>query len=120
MMRTLALLPLAALLASAPAAAQSSKKKREDEKVRMVHGTVTDAEEKTVAGAVVQLKNAKTLQIRSFITQEHGTYAFHGLDRNVDYTLKADFQGAASPVKTLSVFDDRPKPVINLQLGPKK
>ena len=97
-----------------------SKKKGEDEKVRTVHGTVTDAEEKTVAGAVVQLKNTKTLQIRSFITQEHGTYMFHGLDRNLDYTLKAEFQGTVSPVKTLSTFDNRPKPVINLQLGPMK
>ncbi len=119
MIRKLALLSLVALLAAVSLAAQG-KKKGEDEKVRMVHGTVTDAEEQTVAGAVVQLKNTKTLQIRSFITQEHGTYSFHGLDKNLDYTLKAEYQGAASPVKTLSTFDNRPKPVINLQLGPKK
>lgn len=112
---------LAALLATASLGAQSNKKKKaEEEKIRMVEGTVADAEDKAVSGAVVQLKNMKTLQIRSFITQEHGTYYFHGLDTNLDYQLKADYQGASSEVKTLSTFDNRRKPVINLKLAPKK
>ena len=40
---------------------------------------VTDAANQPVAGAVVQLKNTKTLQIRSFITQDDGNYHFAGL-----------------------------------------
>ncbi len=85
--------------------------------VRSVEGSVTNAAGKPVAGAVVQLKNTKTLQVRSFISKEDGTYAFHGLSTNVDYELKAEYQGATSDVKTLSVFDSRTKAVINLKLN---
>jgi len=99
--------------------AQGRKKDSEDDKFRMVQGTVTDASDNAVEGAVVQLKNAKTLQVRSFITKEQGAYYFHGLDPNVDYTLKAESQGASSQPKTLSTFDSRKQPVINLKLESK-
>src|ERR1700683_4619484 len=82
-------------------------KKGQDQNVRTVQGTVVDSSENAVDGAVVQLKNTKTLQIRSFITKEHGAYYFHGLSPNVDYELRADFQGVSSPTKTLSSFDSR-------------
>ena len=97
-----------------PALAQ---KKGEDTNTRSVEGLVTNAAETPVDGAVVQLKNTKTLQIRSFITKEQGTYYFHGLSPDVDYELKADYQGASSPNKTLSSFDNRKKAVINLKLS---
>ncbi len=109
---SLACLALALVL---PALAQ---KKKEDPNIRMVQGTVSDANGNAVDGAVVQLKNTKNLQIRSFITKDHGTYYFHNLDVNVDYELKAINQGKASSVKTLSSFDTRKQPVINLQLNP--
>ncbi|MBI3472670.1 MAG: carboxypeptidase regulatory-like domain-containing protein [Candidatus Solibacter usitatus] len=110
------------LIAALPAAwaFQGKKKKNEDEKFRMVQGTVFDGQEQHVNGAVVQLKNSKTLQIRSFITREQGAFYFHGLDPNADYTLKADYQDQSSPVRTLSSFDSRKKPVIDLKLEPKK
>src|SRR5262249_58618146 len=98
----------------------SADKKSDDDKLRMVQGAVTDAQEGPVVGAVVQLKNNKTLQVRSFITQENGAYQFHGLDPNVDYSLKAEYQGASSPVRTLSAFDSRKKPVIDLKIEAKK
>jgi len=96
------------------------KKDKEDDKLRMVQGVVMDAQENPLVGAVVQLKNSKTLQVRSFITQEKGAYQFHGLDPNTDYTLKADYQGASSPWKTLSSFDSRKQPNINLKVEGKK
>jgi hypothetical protein len=96
------------------------KKDKDEDKLRMVSGLVTDAQENPLVGAVVQLKNNKTLQVRSFITQENGTYQFHGLDPNVDYSLKADSQGASSSTKTLSSFDSRKQPVINLKVDAKK
>jgi hypothetical protein len=111
---------LAAILVPGLWAFQGKKKNAEDEKFRMVEGTVYDPQDQEVDGAVVQLKNAKTLQIRSFITRDKGAFYFHGLDPNTDYTLKADFQGATSPVRTLSSFDSRKKPVMNLKLEPKK
>jgi Carboxypeptidase regulatory-like domain len=96
--------------------AAQSKKQREDQNVRSVQGVVQDQSGKPVEGAVVQLKNVRTLQVRSFITQRDGTYYFHGLSSDVDFELKAEYRGSASPSKTLSVYDTRKKPVINLRL----
>jgi hypothetical protein len=83
---------------------------------RALSGFVTDAAGKPVSGAVVQLKNTRTLQVRSFITRDKGDYYFSGLSKDVDYELKAQSQGHASSQKTLSSFDSKPAPVINLQL----
>ncbi len=94
-------------------------KEREDPNVRSVQGAVLNQGERVVEGAIVQLKNTKTLQVRSFVTREDGTYYFHGLSTNIDYELKAEYQGASSPVRTLSVFDSRKKAVINLKLESK-
>src|SRR5437773_649567 len=109
-----------ALICCASMVLALQKNKAEDDKLRIVEGSVTDAQENPIVGAVVQLKNSKTLQVRSFITQENGSYQFHGLDPNVDYTLKAEHQGASSAVRTLSAFDSRKKPVINLKVEGKK
>ncbi len=94
-----------------------SSKKQEEAGTRSVTGTVNNAAGTAVAGAVVQLKNLKTDQIRSFITKEDGSYAFHGLSTDIDYQLKADYQGASSGNRTLSVFDGRKTAVINLKLN---
>jgi hypothetical protein len=107
------------VLALGPWAA-SAQRKSEDSNVRSVQGTVSDAKETAVDGAVVQLKNTKTLQIRSFITKDHGSYYFHGLSPDVDYELRAEHQGATSSTKTLSSFDSRKQAVINLKLEAKK
>jgi len=92
---------------------------QKDSPTRSVEGVVASAEDSPVVGAVVQLKNMKTLQIRSFITKEDGTYHFFELSPDVDYELKADFQGASSGSKTLSSFDSRKKAIINLKLNKK-
>jgi hypothetical protein len=101
-----------------PASAQQSRK-GDDPAVRSVQGTVSDAAGAFVEGAVVQLKNVKTLQVRSFITQADGKYHFHGLSTNADYELKADHNGVSSSVKTLSSFDSRTTAIINLKLEKK-
>jgi hypothetical protein len=118
MKRRIAWLAVGALLLSAASALEAKKKNPEDS-LRTVQGTVTDAAENQVNGAIVQLKNTKTLQIRSFVTQEHGAYYFHGLSPNVDYEVRADFQGASSPTKTVSSFDSRKEVAINLKLEKK-
>jgi hypothetical protein len=104
------------LMMIALAVLPAADKKGEEGNVRTVQGTVTDAQGAPVDGAVVQIKNLKTLQIRSFITKDGGAFYFHGLSPDVDYELKADFQGASSGTKTLSSFDSRKQAVINLQL----
>ena len=103
-----------------PSAALAQKKKGEDANVRSIEGVVEDPKGNLVNGAVVQLKNTKSLQVRSFITQREGSYYFHGLSPDVDYELKAEYQGLASPVRRLSVFDSRKKAVLTLRLESKQ
>jgi hypothetical protein len=107
------------LLLSLSMAFAEKKNKDEDANTRSVEGTVTSPDDMAVDGAVVQLKNTKTMQIRSFITQESGTYHFNGLSPDIDYELRATFQGASSGAKTLSSFDSRKKATINLKLNKK-
>jgi hypothetical protein len=103
------------LAAVAPVFSQT--RAADDTSPRSVQGAVTDSGDKPAEGAVVQLKDTKTLQIRSFVTRADGMYHFHGLSSNVDYELKAEHQGASSGAKTLSSFDSRKSAVINLKLG---
>jgi|SRR5215469_235836 len=115
--RRLALLALLALLFAPVVFAQKDKKGTEA--TRSVEGQVTSAEDAPLSGAVVQLKNTKTLQIRSFITKEDGSYYFNGLSPDVDYELRADANGLSSSTKTLSSFDARKTATINLKLNKK-
>ena len=87
-----------------------------DAGVRSVQGVVTDSSGNPVNKAVVQLKDTKSLQIRSFITNPDGSYHFAGLSPNVEYQLKAEYQGASSNRKTLSVFNSKKSVTINLKL----
>lgn len=107
-----ALLILAAAL---PLQAQRRDAK-ENTNTRSVQGVVTDAADNPLEGAVVQLKDTKTLHIRSFITKADGQYHFSGLSRDIDYELKADHQGKSSDTKTLSSFDSRRQAVMNLKV----
>ena len=109
--------PPAFVMSKAPKDGTPSK----DDKKRLaterpVSGFVTDAEGKPVEGAIVQLKNTRTLQVRSFITREKGDFYFAGLSKDVDYELLAKSNGHASTAKTLSSFDTKPAPVVNLQI----
>jgi hypothetical protein len=112
--------PILLLVALIAAPAGFAQKKGE-QTTRSVQGTVTSPADAPVNGAVVQIKNTKTLQIRSFITQDNGAYYFQGLSPDVDYELKAEYQaeGQASGTRTLSSFDSRKQAVINLKLNKK-
>lgn len=98
--------------------AQKNKDK-DDPTVRTLQGQVNDPDDKPVAGAVVQLKDTKTLQVRSFITQANGDYRFSGLRADTDYEIKADYNGMSSDNKRLSNFDTRKIATVNLKLNKK-
>ena len=117
-MRKIVLLALSMLLVCGPGLVAQSKKK--EAAVRSVSGTVTSSDDKPVVGAVVQLTDTKTKQVRSFYTQDLGAYYFHGLSPDVDYELTASFEGASSSTRNLTVFDTRKDAVVNLKLNPKK
>ena len=116
MTRFLTVWTMLLLVAIAPA---GFAQKKGDNAMRSVQGAVTNADDSVATGAVVYLKNVKTLQVRSFITKEDGQYHFYELSPDVDYELKAEFQGAASGAKTLSSFDSKKVATINLKLNKK-
>jgi Carboxypeptidase regulatory-like domain len=89
----------------------------DDTGTRSVQGIVTDASGKPVAGAVVQLKDTKSLQIRSYRTEADGTYHFAGLSTNVEYELEAKNGDATSGKKTLTVFNTQKVATVNLKLN---
>ena len=113
-MKRIFVLMFAVLALAFSASAQRDQK--QDAATRSVSGTVTDDAGSLINGAVVQLKDTKTLQVRSFITRDDGSYRFHGLNRDIDYELEAKHQGQSSGTRTLSAFDNRPQAVINLKI----
>ena len=101
------------LVCSLPA---QKKKDKEESSTRTLQGLVTDKDGNPASGAVVQLKDLRTLQIRSFITKDDGTYFFSGLKVDDDYQVKADWKGLASDSRRLSVFDSRKTAILNLKV----
>ena len=89
----------------------------DDTGTRSVQGVVTDSSGKPVAGAVVQLKDTKSLQIRSYRTETDGSYHFAGLSTNVEYKLEARSESATSSKKTLTVFNTDKVATVNLKLN---
>jgi hypothetical protein len=87
---------------------------------KMLTGTVTDKAEQPIVGAVVYLKNSKTLSVKSFFTQQDGTYRFPQLALNTDYEVWAEKDGKKSDSKSISQFDDRYNPTINLRINMEK
>lgn len=83
---------------------------------KMLTGTVTDKSDQPVSGAVVYLKNSKTLVVKSFFTQENGSYRFPQLALNTDYEIWAEKDGKKSDTKGVSQFDDRFAPTVNLRI----
>ncbi len=69
---------------------------------------------------MVYLKNMKTLAVKSFFAQDDGTYRFPQLALNTDYEIYAEKDGKKSSVKTISQFDDRYSPTVNLQINMSK
>lgn len=105
-----------AILVPAMAVTAFGQKKQKQPTEKSISGVVTDANGNPVPGAVVQLKNLKTLQVRSFIAKDMGDYMFMGLPLDADYEVKAESNGKSSGTKTLSSFDGRTEAKINLQI----
>jgi hypothetical protein len=72
-----------------------------------------------VPGAVVLIKDSKTLQVRSYVAQQDGKYHFYGLSTGSNYQLRSQAEGLTSKTKTVSVFDSHSKVVLNLKLAKK-
>ncbi len=92
---------------------------KDEKQSRTLTGQVTTRADAPIPNAVVYLKNTKTLTVKTFITDSAGAFRFPELSLNVDYELYAEHNGAKSETKTLSSFDSRTKPIINLKIGGK-
>lgn len=95
------------------------EERREAKTTRSALGIVTGPDDKPLSGAVVQVKDMHTLQVRSFITQGDGAYHFSGLKNDDDYELLAKSGDMTSGTRKLSIFDNRKEAVINFKLEKK-
>ena len=99
--------------------AQEKPKGKESE-LRTVRGTVVDKEEVPVETAVVYLKNLRTQDIITHLSDADGTFRFSGLDLNVDYDIHAEKEGVTSSTRSVSNFDARKEFVLTLKLDHNK
>src|ERR1700721_347741 len=102
-------------LALCLSAQDDKKSKKEEATLRSVQGTVVDKEDKPVVGAIVQLKDVRTLQMRSYITKANGEYHFSSLKIDDDYELEARNKNLTSGPKKISIFDNRKIVIQNLK-----
>lgn len=75
--------------------------------LRVVAGTVVDANSAPVTGATVFLKDLKTKSIRSYSSSNNGSFRFTQVNMAQDHELWAEKDGKMTVVKTVSSWDTR-------------
>ncbi len=120
MRRFLVMILILALLAPLASAQMFGGRKDDSAAPRTLTGRVLDKSDKPVSGAMVTLKNMRTLAVVTFISEEDGGYRFHNLSPSVDYEVRAESQGRHSSPKTLSSFDTHKQAHITLKLDKEK
>ena len=80
---------------------------------REVEGVVRDQNGQPFAGAVVEIEDTRTLEVRSFDTPASGKYRFLEIDPDQDYKVRVHYLGSWSKVRWLNHFDMGNTKVIN-------
>ena len=83
---------------------------------RVVQGKVVDGANAPIKGAVVYLKDSRSLAVKSFFSGDDGSYRFGQLSQNTDYEIWAESNGKKSAVKSISSFDNKNQFFINLKI----
>jgi hypothetical protein len=94
--------------------------KKNESQTRLLTGQVVNQADAPQSEAVVYLKNTRTLVVKTYITDSKGIYRFPELSPDVDYQIYAEYKGTKSETRTLSSFDSRLQPTINLKIEPAK
>lgn len=111
------------LLLAVPAASAQitirpgSKARKNEEKTKNVHGVVLDGSGRPITGARVVIRNTKDNTTRTLTTDQNGSYNVRGLPPDVNYEVRADFNGVISDVKNVSAMLDREDNLLNFQLN---
>jgi hypothetical protein len=92
------------MAADGPVAATSTKVA----KPRTVVGVVHDRSGAPIQGAVVYLKNARSLAVKSFLSDANGRFHFRQLSMITDYDLWAELHGNRSKIRHISQFNNKP------------
>lgn len=94
-----------------PARAEGSTNSGEPTKVpkpRTVEGEVRGQDGAPIQGAVVYLKDTRSLIVKSFLSDAQGRFHFRNLSRSEDYDLWAELNGRRSKTKSISHFESKP------------
>ena len=102
------------LLGAIPAATQGQS--MSDPSVRTLSGQVPDASHEPIRGAVVELRDAQSNEVVTFLTDADGHYEFKRLDGNVDYEVWVVFRERRTPTHSISKFDSHMAKVINFTM----
>jgi hypothetical protein len=111
-----AILLASGALSGVPSAGATAFFQRGQADSRTLTGRVFNREDAPLQKAIVYLKNTKTLAMKTYITEQDGSYRFPALANNVDYEVYAEYQGSRSDTKTLSGFDSRRQANITLKI----
>jgi hypothetical protein len=84
---------------------------------RVIQGKVELASGDMAKGAIVYIKNGKTLEVRTYISTADGSFRFGQLNQDADYTVWAEYQGKKSKEKGVSSFDNKKVFNIVLKIG---
>jgi hypothetical protein len=74
---------------------------------RVADGKVVNKADAPISGAIVYLKDSKSLEVKTFITDDAGHFHFGQLGQNIDYELWAESYGSRSKSKGISSFDSK-------------
>lgn len=101
--------PAAGVLRPVTASAQADT-------ARSLTGDVTDKAGNKIKGAVVHLKDTRSLAQRSYITAEDGAFRFAQLSGGSDYEVWADLNGKKTSSKSISSFDTKKSVEVSLKM----